>query len=139
MSIVLDSNVVVSSYLNASGNPAKILAAFRTLAFEVVVSDPLLEEYQRVLSYPRLCRLHSMTDQEIADLVEGIRHTSVVVQLAEIPNVIPEDPADNMVIATAIAGEAEYIISGDDDLHRLSTYQGIRVLSPAAFVALLER
>lgn len=139
MRVVLDSNVVISSYLNASGNPARIRAEYREQAFEGVVSDALLDEYRQVLSYPRLIALHSMTEQEIADQVDGIRHASIVAPLGEISNVVPEDPADNAVIATALAGEAEYIVSGDDDLRRLSRYQGIRVLSPAAFVALLER
>jgi hypothetical protein len=45
---------------------------------------------------------------------------------ARVPHLALEDPPDNDVIATAVAGEAEYIVLGDDDLHRLGTYQGKR-------------
>jgi putative PIN family toxin of toxin-antitoxin system len=136
--VVLDTNVIISAYLNAGGNPASIRAGFREHRFEVVVSSDLLGEYEQVLAYPRLTALHGMSREEIRDQIEGIRRAATLVRLGSVPHVIQEDPDDDIVLATAIAGEAEYIVSGDEHLRRLGIYQGIRVVSPAAFVALLE-
>lgn len=139
MRVVLDANVVISSYLSLSGPSGQIRTAFERHEVEVVVSEALLAEYRRVLMYPRVAQLHAMSDAEINDQIAGLREAAILVPLAAIPNLIPEDPPDNDVIATAVSGEAEYIISGDDDLHRLGTYRGIRVVTPALFVSLLGR
>jgi len=49
------------------------------------------------------------------------------------------DPDDNRVLEAAIAGEADYIVTGDRDLLELGSYEGIRIVTPAEFVALLPR
>lgn len=138
MRVVLDTNVLVSSYLNASGPPSQIRTAFRDRQFDVVVSEALLDEYSRVLAYERIAKLHGLSQAEIAEEIVGFAAASILVTPAEIPNLIPEDPADNVVVGTAVAGEATYIVSGDDDLHRLGSFAGIRVLSPAVFLAYLQ-
>jgi uncharacterized protein len=138
MRAVLDTNIIVSSYLSHAGPSGSIRAALEQQQFDLVASEELLAEYRHALAYPRIAELHGMRDSEITAQVAGIRQVAVLVPPAEIPNVIPEDPPDNMVIATAVAGNALYIVSGDDDLHRLGAYQGIQVLSPALFLALLR-
>jgi putative PIN family toxin of toxin-antitoxin system len=137
MRVVFDSNVIVSSFISPYGAPAKVRDAFYQDRFELVVSPPLLAEYRHVLAYPRVASRHGLSPADIDEIVEGFRQVSLVVELADIPNVIPEDPDDDMVVATAVAGSADYIISGDDDLHRLGSFRGIQVLSPAAFLLLL--
>lgn len=49
--------------------------------------------------------------------------------------VVEEDPEDNTILAAAVEGRADCIISGDRHLKTLSEYQGISILSPAEFVA----
>jgi putative PIN family toxin of toxin-antitoxin system len=102
-----------------------------------VISEELLAEYQRALAYPRVAARHGINETEITAQVEGIRRIAVLVPLADIPNLIPEDPADNIVIATAVAGGASYVVSGDADLHRLGEYRGVQILAPALFLTLL--
>jgi putative PIN family toxin of toxin-antitoxin system len=130
--------VIVSSFLTALGNPAKIRSALEQEQFELVVSEELLFEYQRALAYPRVARRYGMTSSETAEIVDGLRTKAILTTLSEVPEIIREDPADNMVLATARDGEAAYIVSGDDDLQRLGEYNGIQILSPAGFLALLE-
>lgn len=54
------------------------------------------------------------------------------------PNVIAEDPDDNKLIACALEGQADYIVSEDKDLRRLGQYQTIRVVDKQAFLRILE-
>ena len=51
--------------------------------------------------------------------------------------VIAADPSDDMVLACAVAGKADYIVSGDPHLLDLGEYEGIRIVSPAVFVSIL--
>ena len=65
MRVVIDTNVVVSAFLSTKGASARILALFETEAFALVVSQPILDEYQAALGYERVRKLHGMTDEEI--------------------------------------------------------------------------
>ena len=47
-------------------------------------------------------------------------------------------PEDNHIVAAAVSAQAEYPVTGDKNLQQLGTYQGVRVVSPRAFVDLLE-
>jgi len=79
-----------------------------------------------------------MTDDQVAEEVEAIRDLGILVVPLSIPAVVPRDRDDDHVLACAIAGEVDYVVSGDRDLLDLREYRGIRILSPAAFVALLK-
>ncbi len=62
MKVVVDTNIVVSRYLTPGGVVAPILAYWRQKRFDLVVSEPILVEYGRVLGYPYLRARHQMTD-----------------------------------------------------------------------------
>ena len=63
MKVVLDTNIVVSRYLSPLGHPARLLTLWEQGVFELVVSEPILAAYQRVLAYPRIRDRHQMTDE----------------------------------------------------------------------------
>jgi putative PIN family toxin of toxin-antitoxin system len=141
MRVVLDTNIVVSRTLSELGCPALIVRAWHTqeVALEIIVSEWLLDEYERVLNYPRIRRRHGKSPAEVRELVDEVRQFGVLVEPADVPAVIPQDPDDDYGLACAVAGDADYIISGDPDLLELGAYQGIRILTPATFVRLLEQ
>jgi putative PIN family toxin of toxin-antitoxin system len=137
MRVVLDTNVLISAVLSVQGAPAHVIAAWEQERFEVVVSALLLAEYTRVLTYPKIARVHGMDAGEQQAFLTGFRTAAILVPVTDIPSIIQEDPADNVVLATAVSGEAAYIVSGDQDLLRLSRYQGIEILPPALFLSVL--
>jgi len=137
MRVVVDTNIVVSSYIVPVGAPARIMAAWRSEVFELVVSTWVLTEYEHSLNYPRVRRRHGLTPERIAQDVADIRELALLVEPPSVPRVVPDDPDDDQILAVAVAGQAEYIVSGDPDLLNLHEYQGIRMLSPATFLALL--
>jgi len=47
-------------------------------------------------------------------------------------------PGDDQVLATAVSAQAEYLVTGDKNWQQVATYQGVRVISPRAFLDLLE-
>ena len=138
MRVVLDTNIVVSTYLSAGGTIARLLEAWQQGAFDVVVSEPILAEYQRALSYPHLVAVHRKDAAEIQADVDRIRRTSFLVHEWPEIRAIERDPSDNMLLECAVAGNAEIVVSGDRHLLDLGEYEGIRILNAAAFLALLE-
>lgn len=122
----------------AAGIPARILAAWRAGQFEIVVSPALLAEYEEILSRARIRRRHGMTYAEVRAEVGAIAQVAQLVEPESMPSMIPADPDDDQMLATAVAGVADYIVSGDRHLLELREYEGVRILSPAAFATLLS-
>lgn len=140
MRVVLDTNVIVSAVLSPTGTPAKILAAWRREAFELLVSGPILDEYQRTLGYDRLRTRHHLTEDEIAEVVAEFRKLAIFVFVTNgvVPGADVADLDDAMFLECAIAGGAAYIVSGDAHLLDLREYRGITILPPTLFLILLQ-
>lgn len=68
-----------------------------------------------------------------------IARCSEIVVPQTIPNVIKEDPPDNHILACALAGNANLIISHDLDLLRLKTYETIGIITPIDFLNTLTK
>lgn len=111
MRVVFDTNVVVSAFLSPTGAPAQVLSAWERQIIELVVSEALLEEYQRVLLYERVASRHQMAPDDVAEIIEGFRQFALVVEPQETLAVITEDPADNALHAMpgATTTLADYI------------------------------
>ncbi len=138
MRIVVDTNVVVSGAISAKGAPAEILRRWRQGQFELLVSEPMLAEYERALSYGRVRARHQMSQAEIHALVTQFRRFAILVEPLARLQVVTDDPDDDKFLECAVTGGAAYIVSGDPHLLAVKHYQGIQILSPAAFVAFLN-
>ena len=139
MKVVLDANVYVSSMVNMQGNPKRIISAWQQGTFDVMISSPILEEIGRVLRYPRIVKRHKQDETVIQRFLKLLENEATVVEPSEVLGVVIEDESDNRYVECAIAGKAQYIISGDNHLLNIADHRGIVILSPAAFVALLSR
>jgi putative PIN family toxin of toxin-antitoxin system len=135
MRVVLDTNVIISSYLTPQGRVARILNLWEQEAFDLLVSEPILQEYARVLAYPRHRKVHKLNDQSLAEIVDAFRELAEIVDPLVTPAVISDDPDDDHFLACAESGHADYIISGDSHLRALVVYEGIPILSPAEFLS----
>lgn len=138
MRIVLDTNIVVSIYLaRADGTISCLRDAWEAGAFEVAVSESILAEYRRVLNYPYLVRLHGKSPEAIDADIARIRRPSHLVEDPPQVQVVERDPTDDQFFSCTLAGRAEIIVSGDPDLLEIGAHQGVQVLSPFAFLALI--
>jgi uncharacterized protein len=124
--LLLDTNVLVAA-LVARGVCSDLLE--HCVRHHVVVSSrPLLDELRDVLT--RKFRQRSVDVRTAVRLLEQT-FTLVAPDALEPPTC--RDPDDDVVLATALAGESAAIVSGDQDLLILDPFRGIRVLAPAAF------
>jgi uncharacterized protein len=138
MRIVIDTNVVISRYIKPEGKVAQIFQAWEQETFELLVSQEILEEYQRALLYPDVQRRHQLTEEQVREVIDDLRELASIIQPTEKIAVVKDDADDNKFIECAVAGKAEYIVSGDPDLLAVKEYRGIQILSPTVFLAVWE-
>jgi putative PIN family toxin of toxin-antitoxin system len=101
--------------------------------FTLVVSDELIAEWQRIRSRGHFGgRLNDHRGDAVDELLRD--PATVHVRLRNVPRVC-RDPADDYLIATAIAGDARFVVSSDKDLLAIGEHAGVRMLSAAEFLA----
>lgn len=127
--LVIDTNVFISGLISGSGPSAEILSAIRKGLAIHLVSDPIVDEYLRVLNYPRIRKFKAMTDTFVANIAAYLVHKAERVELETAIRVSP-DPDDDMFLATAVDGQATMLITGDkNDLLSLTEIEGIPIVS----------
>jgi len=135
--IVLDTNVVISGLL-WRGPPHRLLEVIeQDEDIEIVSSPILLRELAIVLNRPSLSRQMKRQKLSAASLLEKYAEAVELVSPASVARIVPDDPDDDHVIAAAVAGGADLIVSGDKHLLGIGMYQGIRILQPADAVSLI--
>lgn len=130
---VLDTNVLVSAALS-DGKPYEVLSLAEDRRIISVTSEPILTELSDVLRRDRL----PFTDEQVADLTAKIISISSVIDPEISLEVIDDDPDDDKILEAAVAGDVEYIVSGDSHLLNLDTHAGIAIHDPAGFLAKIQ-
>lgn len=132
---VVDTNVLVSGMGWRSGAPGRIVDAILDGRFILVSSEQLLEELDRVIQYPKLARVFAKATY----VAELLRDIALIVEPLQQFRDLPDEP-DNRLLEAAVTAQADVIVSGDDDILGLGAeFHGIRVMSPADFIAHLEK
>lgn len=141
---VVDTNIWVSALLNPSGFPAKLRKAFEDGTFHSVISAPLVEEIADVLTRSRIKNKYGIAEDDVRELLILIEERSEHVVLSGNINIC-RDKDDDIVIETAVKGQAGFIVTRDDDIkfdkkvfEFLSKFN-ITVLSTANFLNLIYR
>jgi len=111
--VVLDTNVLVSGLAYPNSIPGRIMAIWRQGGLDVALSHYILDELARVL--PRLKRI-SMSASEIRDLTDSLMFQAQMVEPCGLSDKQLRDPADQAILKTLLAAEAQYLITGDKDL-----------------------
>lgn len=135
--IVVDTNRVVSQAISRGGAPAELLRRWRAGVLDLAVSEAILAEYERALLYERVRRRHGRGVEEVREIVAEFREFALPVEPSETPPIVADDLDDDKFLWCAAAGGARYVVTRDEHLLRLRAYRGIRILTPAAFLALL--
>jgi putative PIN family toxin of toxin-antitoxin system len=132
---VLDTSVLVAAFLHPAGVNGRVLALAGE-RYELCLSTGILAEVQKVLSYPRL-RRYGYSEEEVEEFLRALREAAFLVRRWPRIQVVQEDPADDRVLACALAAKADYIVSKDEHLQKLRKYRGIRILPTEAFLTLI--
>ena len=126
--LLIDTNIAVSALL-WGGLPRELLRhAFDPDQLILFSSFDLLDELARVLAYPKIQKRVEATGLDAGALVFHFRNIVTLVETGEIPEIVTRDPDDNLVVAAALTGRVDAIVSGDDDLLSLGDRPPIPVL-----------
>lgn len=135
MRMVLDTNVVISGLL-WSGVPRELLRLAYDGRVDLVSSEPLLEELRETLQYRKFLKRLSAASLTVEEVTAQYRLLTDVVQPLATPRVT-HDPDDDVVLGTAVAGQANVVVSGDGHLLQFGQYAGVVIRTPAQVFAFL--
>jgi len=138
MKVVLDANVFISALLTPGGTAARVLDLARQRAFDLLLSPPILREGRRVLQYPKLKKRHGRTPDELEAFLQDWLNLATLTPGKKKVRVVKDDPEDDMYLACALEGQADFIVSGDQHLKNLKSFEGIPIVSPAEFLEAVE-
>lgn len=130
MRVVIDTNVIISA-LFWTGKPKQLFNKARRGEITFLTSQNLLDELQEVLV--RADKPFRLSAEEANRAVAAIREPATIVETHSRVTVC-QDEMDNRVLECAVDGSAERIISGDFDLLRLGSFQGIPIVAVADFM-----
>nr|VFJ43562.1 MAG: putative toxin-antitoxin system toxin component, PIN family [Candidatus Kentron sp. FM]VFJ55056.1 MAG: putative toxin-antitoxin system toxin component, PIN family [Candidatus Kentron sp. FM]VFK07180.1 MAG: putative toxin-antitoxin system toxin component, PIN family [Candidatus Kentron sp. FM] len=129
--LVIDTNIYISALLNGNGNPARLIVYAGRNA-ELVFSDETMRELREVIRRPKFRFYLSI------DAIDGfIKWTESKAKIVcpEKLHAISRDKKDNKFIDAAIAGKADFIVSGDKrHLLSLGQFDGIPIISVSDFL-----
>ena len=130
--VVIDTNIVISA-LNFGGNPKAVLELARKNRIHNTTSPFIINEVEKVLTQKFGWQME--VTREVLNNFRGFSH---VVNPSETIAVISYPP-DNRILECAIAGRANFLISGDHHLTDLKTYGGIKIVTPTEFLAIIDQ
>jgi putative PIN family toxin of toxin-antitoxin system len=136
MRIVADTNTVLSGLL-WQGPPRRLLDLARRRTVTLCTSPTLLAELAEVIGRDKFVKRVRAATLSAAELVQDYERLAEVVEPQPLPAPTSRDSDDDHVLACALAGKADLIVSGDRDLLTLHEYQGIPILSTTAALARL--
>src|SRR3990172_5255925 len=133
--VVIDTNVIVSGILSRTGAPAELLNAWRQRRFLLLSSPAIVAEVRAVLQYPRIHKKYRLRDEEIELTITLLEHDALLVSgEANVAHSVQADPKDEMILACALDGQADGIVSGDHHLLDLGVYRDIPIMAARRFL-----
>ena len=132
--VVIDTNVWVSAIF-WGGKPREVIEIWIGDKISLIVSTDLRRELYRTVA--KKAKALKIFPEYAADWLEVVDKKAVLVRPKEKVEVC-RDSKDNMLLEAAVAGDANYLVTGDDDLLALKDFRGAKIVSPAKFLTLLR-
>lgn len=105
MRVVLDTNVLVSAFISERGIPAEILDVVITLQeTKLVLSEEILREFSEVMNREEVKSRFAYSEEQIFAFEEAIRSVAEIVKIESMVKFVEDDPADDIVVNTALDG-----------------------------------
>ena len=132
---VLDTDVLVAAFRSDAGASRKVLEAARTGRFNLLLSVPLMLEYEAVLTRPEHLAASRATKEDVSAVLDELASVARRVELVIRTRPLSSDPNDEMVLETAINGRADAIVTFNDrDFRPVATRFRCSVVRPVEVV-----
>ena len=134
---VFDANVLVSAFPRTGGAPSELIDRWLDNEFRLIVSEHILNGAARAWTNPWFRDRFAQHEAERA--IASLRAIGTIVIPAQDVHGITVDDEDDLVLATAVAGNADYLVTGDRRFRALRQYEAIAIRSPREFVSILDQ
>ena len=134
MRIVFDSNVLARAHQRANGPARRALLKVASSSDVLILSQYILVEPERILTYPRLLKRSGLNPRDIAEYLENLARIASLVKPEQVPEGLLRDATDEPILGTALAGSADVLCTRDADffegkVQRFYADHGIRLLT----------
>lgn len=140
MRVILDPNILISHLLPSRHESLadRLVDAAVTGAFTLLICDELVHELiTRVQRKPYLA--NRISSAELTTLVDSLSYSAEYVDLSDVPFTrVVRDPNDDYLIALAVRGDADILVSGDHDVLAVANLTGFRIMSMRDFSDMLD-
>lgn len=130
---VVDTNVLVSAFL-WQGTTGKVIELAGEKEVQLFTSRALLDELAAMLGKKKLAKYVAATGLSAEQMLANYRRIATLVTAKQLEQQVSRDADDDAVLACALAARADLIISGDDDLLVLKSFDGISIVTSAQAV-----
>ena len=127
MRIVIDTNVLISAEISISSASRRLRDKI-IVDHEITLSNAILQELARTLSDK-----FGFDGTSVSEITDGLIRVAEIVEPVIFETQICRDPDDDAILGTAVAGNADCIVTGDSDLLVLERFQDVDIISPAEF------
>ena len=141
--VVIDTNLIVSAVISSGGTtPHRLLKLWRDNRYVLLTSGKLLNEVNDVLTRDYIKEEYSLSQKEIAEIVASLILNGIMVETpseADLP-IHSRDPKDDRLLALALGGQADYLVTGDNDLLDLNgkpELGKLKIITAAEFLTIL--
>ena len=135
--IVLDANVLAPGFVGTASASVRLIEMWRAGTFVLVVSDHLLSEVTRAFTDPYYGK--RVSPERANQILSLLRSKALVTELTISVSGVATQPKDDLVLATALSGGADYLATRDKQLLKLSQFRGVSILHPSDLYAHLAR
>jgi uncharacterized protein len=137
---VIDLNVIISAIISPLGIPYRIWSSWLSAEqFTLVISEGMILELAGKLATPRIARRYSVSAEDIHFTTTLLRTLGSLVTVPwEAIEPVTGDPEDDLVLASAHLGRAEYLVTGDRRLLDLAQHESVAIVSPRSFLVVLQ-
>jgi putative PIN family toxin of toxin-antitoxin system len=138
--VVLDTNLFVSALISPTGTPNQLLQLWEGGRIILLTSSELLDEVDSVLHRASIQERYQLAEERIERLLTRLRLTAEWVMPLNRPLPLhSRDPKDDKLLALALGGNADYLITGDQDLLDLDgepALENLPIITATAFLEL---
>lgn len=134
---VLDANILVSGILAPAGIPARILLAAFAGVFSCFASEVIVREVLMSLGRDRVRRRYRVDPARISQIQQFLESDGILVPITVTVQGVASHPEDDLILATAVSAQADFLVTGDRQLLALGQYDGVQIVTPRDFAAIL--
>ncbi|MEZ4668160.1 MAG: putative toxin-antitoxin system toxin component, PIN family [Anaerolineae bacterium] len=133
INVVFDTNVIISGKL-WSGAFRQAINLVANAQVQSLITEIMIDELRDVLTRPKFTGRLEAIGRTAEEVVTDYLRSTVIVEAAQIPLTVQVDPDNDAVLACAVGGNANYVVTGDEHLLKLATFRGISILDVKYFL-----